>query len=486
IELAATRLKVLSLEQLAAKLDERFRLLTGGSRTALPRQQTMRALIDWSYDLLSENEKTVFRRVSVFAGGCTLDAAGDVCSDERIESWDILDVVAALVEKSMVVAELGDADQRYRLLESTRQYALEKLLESGAQAHLRERHAAYMVKIAERAACEIESKPMGGWIAELAPELDNFRLALDWFITERQNVERGAHLVALLFELLVGLSRTTRSGAGANNEVWRWCEHALEALGPDASPHLRAPLMNDMSVVSSSLGKGLTQRRDLAREGLELFRAANDRKGIAKAMLSYGSQLVFFGEGAQGRPLLAEALEIARTTGDRRLIAHALALDSYANDDIVERRLRMKEAIGLFRAAGDELGSARTLSWLAEHEFRAGNTTRALENSSEAIIVLRRRRFRANLTVQLMNSAAYNIWLGNFQEARDRARESMGICQEIQDHLDIPICIQHLAYVAAETGDARVAARLTGFADARFIQIDEPRQGTEQISTIVS
>ncbi len=473
IELAATRIKVLSVEQLAAKLDERFRLLTGGSRTALPRQQTMRALIDWSHDLLSENEKTIFRRVAVFAGGWTLEAASDVCSDASIESWDVLDLLSALVDKSMVVAELGDSEQRYRLLESTRQYALEKLLESGEQDHIRDRHAQHMFEVAQSANAELQSVPMGVWIVPLAPELDNFRLALDWLLTERHDVEKGARLVVLLFDYFIETSRP--------NEVWRWSEFALETLGDGAAPELRARLLRSMSEVSSALGKGLSQRKTLAREALELFRASNDRKGTAQALLTLGAQLGFFGEIDEARPLVEEGLVIARETGDRRLIGHALALSTYTNTDTEDRLKGMHEAIAIFRATGDERAVARTLSWLAERKFQSGDVHGAAESGKQAVAIMKRRRFRSNLIVGLMNNAAYDSWLGNFDAAADAARESIALCQEVQDRLDIPICIQHLASVATARENPMLGARLLGFVDARMLQIDEPRQASEQM-----
>jgi predicted ATPase/class 3 adenylate cyclase len=473
IELAATRIKVLSVEQLAAKLDERFRLLTGGSRTALPRQQTMRALIDWSYDLLAGNERTVFRRVAVFAGGWTLEAAGEVCSDDSIESWDVLDLMSALVDKSMIVAELGDSEQRYRLLESTRQYALEKLSESGEREHLRDTHARYTFALAHRAVEDMSRTPLGTWMTALAPEIDNFRLALDWLLTERHDVERGAELVSLLHEYFLEMSRPA--------EFWRWAEAALEAVGADGDPKLRAPLLREMAETSSALGKGLTQRRNLAREASELYRIANDRKGMGLANMTLGSQLAFFGEIEEARPLLSDALEIARESGDRRFIAQCLALTAWTpGASLPERRERMQEAIAIFRTAGDERRVAHTLSWLAEHEFAAGETDRALECATQSIAIMRRRRFRTNLIVQLMNSAAYNLWIGNVEAARTAARESIGLCQEVQDILDVPICIQHLASVADAAGDSRSAARLAGFVNARLVQIDEPRQPTEQ------
>ncbi len=153
IELAAARVRALSVDQINAKLDHRFRLLTGGSRTALPRQQTLRALIDWSYDLLTGQERTLLCRLSVFAGGWTLDAAEAVCAGESIEAWEVLDLLTGLVDKSLVVSETGEDSERYRLLETIRQYGAERLSESGGEAVLHERHAAWFLAFAEQARC---------------------------------------------------------------------------------------------------------------------------------------------------------------------------------------------------------------------------------------------------------------------------------------------------------------------------------------------
>ena len=305
----------------------------------------------------------MFRRVAVFAGGWTLEAASDVCSDDTIESWDILDLLAALVDKSMVVAELGESDQRYRLLESTRQYALEKLTESGERDHLRNRHAAYVFQMMQQAAEELHTRPMGAWVVPLAPEIDNIRLALDWFLAERHDTEKGALLVALSYEFFQETSRPA--------ELWRWSEIALESLGPAGRPDLRAPLLRVMAEVSSALGKGLTQRQTLGLEALALYRASNDRLGTARALISVGARYVFFGNLEKGRPMLDEALGLARggkiagcspTRWRSRRMRWSRTLE--------ERRALLSEAISIYRAAGDERSTARVLSWLAEQEFQ--------------------------------------------------------------------------------------------------------------------
>ncbi len=171
IELAAARVKVLPPRQLAQKLDERFRVLTGGSRTALPRQQTMRALIDWSYDLLSGHEQKLFRRVSIFVGGWTLEAAEAVVNDETLDALDIIDLISSLVEKSLVVAGAEEI-LRYRLLESTRAFALEKLEQSGEHDALARRHAQWASDLAERAKDASETEPWTQWLAEYMAEFE--------------------------------------------------------------------------------------------------------------------------------------------------------------------------------------------------------------------------------------------------------------------------------------------------------------------------
>ena len=179
-ELAAARVKALSVEQIAARLDDQFRLLTGGSRTALPRQQTLRALIDWSHNLLGEAERTVLRRLSVFAGGWTIEAAEAVGAGEGVDGSDVLDLLTQLVNKSLVMFEERTGQARYRMLETIRQYAREKLVESGENEAVRDRHLSFFVRLAEEAAPELLGKDVKAWLDRLEREIENVRMALDW------------------------------------------------------------------------------------------------------------------------------------------------------------------------------------------------------------------------------------------------------------------------------------------------------------------
>ena len=220
IELAAARLAVLSLDQLAARLDDRFRLLTGGSRTALPRQQTLRATLDWSYDLLDEPERLLLQRLSVFAGGWTLEAAEAVCAGDGIAPEAVLDLLAGLVAKSLVLLEEGRTGARYRLLETVRQYAARAAGSGGGSAAVQDRHLDWYLALAQQAAQRIGGAERELWLERLEGELENLRAALHWSSTAEDRQEAGLRLAAALEDFWY-----IRGYAG---EGRHWLEHLLE------------------------------------------------------------------------------------------------------------------------------------------------------------------------------------------------------------------------------------------------------------------
>jgi predicted ATPase len=180
IELAAARMRMMTLEQLAAGLDDRFRLLVGSTRTAVPRHQTLRASVEWTYTLLSEAERLVLSRLAVFAGDFTLEAAKEVCSDAAVERHEILDIVTRLVDRSLVQVGEDASGARYRLLETIRQYAGERLASSSEQDVIRGRHLAYFAALADRADAEMQTTGLFRWLPVLDAEHDNLRAAFDW------------------------------------------------------------------------------------------------------------------------------------------------------------------------------------------------------------------------------------------------------------------------------------------------------------------
>jgi predicted ATPase/class 3 adenylate cyclase len=273
IELAAARAHVMPLDVLLRGLDERFNLLPGGKRTALPRQQTMRALIDWSYDLLSDEERAVFRRLGVFAGGFTLEAAAAVVNDGPAEPWGIIEQVAALVEKSLVSRDAGS--HRYQLFESTRHYALHRLGEASEAERVRRAHGAYFGNLAASAAASVgrPGESEDAWLARYEPDLDNFRVALDWALV--QDVDLAARIVGDLLEFWF---HDHLFGEGL-----RWSEAALAALGDGVDEPIAAPVWIAIAQNAARVGaypRGL----EAGERSLAIARRVGDPGGIAEAL----------------------------------------------------------------------------------------------------------------------------------------------------------------------------------------------------------
>jgi predicted ATPase len=234
IELAAARVNVLSIRHLAQRLNDRFKILTGGSRTALPRQKTLSALIDWSYDLLSSAEQMLFNRLSIFASGFSLEAATTVCGGDGLDEIEILDLLTSLTDKSLVVAETGGELERYHLLESTRAYALEKLAKASNSERQAGRHAEYFCNLAQQADERYGFGSNEDWLAHVELELDNFRAALEWALTQGHSAAQGGAIVGALGHLW-------REGGLAAEGRW-WINTALERQAGSESPTIAARL----------------------------------------------------------------------------------------------------------------------------------------------------------------------------------------------------------------------------------------------------
>ena len=251
IELAAARVDAFGVRGVVAHLDDRFRLLTKGRRTALPRHRTLSATLDWSYGLLTEFEQTVLRRLAVFARGFTLHAAGAIVADATHPESEIIDLVAELVVKSLVTADVGDTEPRLRLLDTTRAYALEKLIESGEREQLARRHAEYYRDLFERAETQWERRPAAKWLADYGPDIDNIRVALSWAFAPGGDASIGAALTAAAVPLWMRLSLM--------EECQGWVERALAALGSGASRDARHEMM-----LHAALGASLLYTRGAA------------------------------------------------------------------------------------------------------------------------------------------------------------------------------------------------------------------------------
>jgi predicted ATPase/class 3 adenylate cyclase len=243
IELAAARVNVMNVRNLAQRLDERFKVLTGGSRTALPRQKTLRALFDWSYDLLGPQEQLLFNRVAIFAGSFTHDAAALVCGDDGAEQEDVLDLISSLADKSLIVVDTSGNQERYRVLESTRQYALAKLRASGEHERLARRHADYFCSFAHQPETKFGAIPLNEWLAILEPDMENFRATMDWALVKGRDVSLGASVA-------VALGMFWWHG-GIEAEGLRWIQLALHKIDEAQEPGVAVQLRQALSLLMS-------------------------------------------------------------------------------------------------------------------------------------------------------------------------------------------------------------------------------------------
>ena len=303
IELAAARVRVLSIDQIAHRLDNAFRLLTGGSRTALPRHRTLRAAMDWSHGLLGAREQVLLRRLAVFAGTFTLDAAEAICAGKPLEAEDILDGVSALVDKSLVVMEPGDGVARYRMLETVRQYGVERLREADEDQAVEQRFAEYFLAVVEDA----EPNIVGGSnsprvLAQLVAEHDNLRAACGWAIADRSRAEIALRFVGAMYWFWYAM--------GQFREARQITDRALD-LGADCTPRLcgRAWVTSALT----ALAQGEYERACVDFEtGIPLLRAAGDVAGTASALAKYGAARLLGGDIGRALPILEEALACTR------------------------------------------------------------------------------------------------------------------------------------------------------------------------------
>jgi non-specific serine/threonine protein kinase len=343
IELAAARVRVFSVEQIAARLDDRFHLLTTGPRTAMPRQQTLQATVDWSYDLLAEPERALLRRLSVFAGGWTFEAADAVAAADGIHSYALLDVLSQLVDKSLVIADEHRGAVRYRLLETIRQYGRERLQDAGELERMRARHLAYFLRLAETAEHKLRGADARVWMDRLAEDHDNLRLAVEWAL-----VSSGGD-VALR---LTGALAWFWWARDAHTEGRRWLERAL-AAAPDRSP-ARMKALHGAGWVAHHQRDADAARR-LLGESLAIARELDDTWTVAWALHGLGRVAYFENDPAATRSLAQQSLAVAEEAGDEWLIAfalHLLGIASYLEADhptaraYYERSLAMRQRIG--------------------------------------------------------------------------------------------------------------------------------------------
>jgi len=359
IELAAARVRTLSVQQITAHLDERFRLLTGGSRTALPRHQTLRGLIDWSYGLLSEAERELFRRVSVFVGGWTLEASVAVCAGVDVDRYDIVELLGRLVDKSLCLIDGEGSDPRYRLLETIRQYGFEKLAETSEGQVVRARHRDFYLGFAEDAEPRLQGPEQVAWLQRLEADHDNLRAALRWSL-DCDETEAALRLGSAL-SLFWDTHGYVREGREWLDEL---LAHARER--PTSTVTTRRALGKVLDAASRTRARWseFPQATEFLTQGLAVWRELGDKRGIAEALNNLAVGATQSGDRVRARVLVAESLALFRELSDKRGTAHALnnlAEILRSDGDLPGARALFEESVPLFEAIEERRGLSHAL-----------------------------------------------------------------------------------------------------------------------------
>jgi len=460
IELAAARAKVLSVDEIAARLDDRFRLLTAGSRTAPSRHQTLRAALDWSYDLLADDERMLLRRLSVFAGGWTLPAAEAVCGGDGCEPSEILNVLTRLVDRSLVIVEnLEGRDTWYRLLETVRVYAREKLVAAGEDETVRRRHRDWYLQFAERAEHELQGPALESWLDRLEAEHDNIRAALDWCKTAEPNPEYGLRLggaVAHFWEV-----------RGYLTEGREWLESAL-TKGAEVLSTARVKALNGAGLLALIQGD-FPRAVALGEESLNLSRKLGDKRGIASCLNILGLDACRLERYDRAARFGEESLELSREAGDRWGEAGArltLGLVARGQGDFARAAALLEESVKQFRQLGDKWASTITLNNFGLVLREMGEYQRAQTVLEETLGLFRELGDRWGIAFSLANLGIVAWDRGEYDRAAKLFEESLPLRKELRDRRGTATSLTGLAVVAVGLGQAERAAVLFGAAEA--------------------
>jgi predicted ATPase/class 3 adenylate cyclase/DNA-binding CsgD family transcriptional regulator len=508
IELAAAKIRVLSLEQIAARLDDRLRLLTSGSRTALERHQTLRAAIDWSYNLLSPAEQVLFQRLSVFVGGWRLEAAESVCEGGSVRSEEVLDLLEQLIHKSLVNKEEEQGESRYQMLETIRQYANEKLIQAGEEHDIRDRHLHYFLNLSEQIEPGLVSPQQKEWFARTENERNNLRVALGHAIGT--DVEAGLYISGRLEHFWRSFDA---------REGMRWLAEFLQKSESKEYPHARAKALYTQGRILFGDFEKYYEAEAATDEALALFRAVGDPYGEVDSLVSLGWIFGTIADAAKRAEVLKQALTLARTLGDIRRQAYALYVMGWDHRDYTLAFARWEQSIKLYRQIGHWAGLANALSDMGYFLLVDNQIDKAEEHLDEANLLFQQLNIRGRS--QLLNAyGEIALRRGDFERALDYFQESARISNEIGSRINYLWSKGHCGFaelragaiteaykIFAETaqefqkdgsrigvvymmegmssfyitiGKAEPAARLIGWADRTRQEISDPRPKLEQ------
>jgi non-specific serine/threonine protein kinase len=427
IELAAPRVRSMSVEEVDRRLDQRFGLLAGGSRTALPRHRTLRSMVDWSYNLLSDAEKATLQQVSVFAGGWTLEAAEQVCAGDGVDATEVLDLLTSLADKNLVTAEERDGATRYGLLETVRHYARDQLREIGAEANVQDQHLAYFLALAEKAEAQLQGAEQQTCLDRLETEHDNLRAALGWSVAAGTDVASGLRLAAAVWVFW--------QAHGYFGEGRGWLSRLLAASGdqPTAARAKALRTTGNLAYCQGDYPAALAMYED----SLATERKRGDRLGISHSLNNLGNVALSQRDYATARPLYEEALAIKKELGDQPSIARVLV------------------NLGLLAHERGDYAGARAL-----HE--------------EALAIHRTLGNRDGVALALLNLGGNACGEGDYAAARALYAQSLAIQRELGNKWVIAALLEGFAAVAAAMTEPGRAARLWGQAEQLREEIGVP------------
>lgn len=453
IELAAARVKVLGVEQIAARLGNALDLLTGGSRTAPPRHRTLRAAIDWSFALLSEEEKALLRRLSVFAGGWTLSGAEAICADGGLVESGILDLLSHLVEKSLVEVQERGEETRFRMLQTIRHYAAERLLDSGELERVRTRHLEHFLHLVETAdphmGYMLSDPEMDRWLGRLEPEQDNLRAAARWSLEREASTDAGLRLLSLQHAFWFARGRFAEGRA--------WLERLL-ARSADVPAATRAQALLTFGYVACWQGDFATGRAPLD-EALALFRRLGDGSGVAFATHGVGFVALGEGDAEAARPLFEEALRRSREADDRwaeSFALHFLAIVLSYQGDHARAKSYFEEGDEIIRSlGGHRQGQAFSLFHLGRIARLQGDPSTARSHHAEGLRLFRKAGDRRGIGYSLAGFAALAAAEGDAERAARLSGAVASLEAVLGAFLEAPLQVEHdreLSTVREELG----------------------------------
>jgi predicted ATPase/DNA-binding XRE family transcriptional regulator len=463
IELAAARVSVLPPEAVLARLGNRLGLLTGGARDLPDRQRTLRATLDWSYGLLSVAERSLFARLAVFAGGWTLEAAEAIC-DVGNEA-EVLQHMSALVDKSLVQQQANiQHEPRFTMLETVREYALERLEESGELERLRRRHASYFLEMAEEEERASQGPLQRAWLDQLETEHDNLRAALTWSLTSQGDTEMGLQLTGALSHFWYIREH--------HSEARVWLQSALER-GSDATA-ARAKVLVGAGRLAWFQGE-LARANMLLKESLTLYQDLGDEARAAFALLVLGRTAVSQGDRERGEALVEESLALFRQQGNIWGIARALIIlgdGALFEGDVDRATARFQKSLDISRDLEDAEGIALSLLYLGRAAHMRGDDARSKTLLDESLVVFKDSGDSRGVAEVLLELGRVARAQGDNVHALALCRESLVLGRKLENKSHIAICLTTLAGVIQATGDARRAVWLFGAAESLLQSLD--------------